>query len=50
MTFTLSGRNLWFNAPDFPKYSNYDPENDNGLGDQNVPTTKRFALGVAVTF
>lgn len=50
MTLTLSGRNLWFNAPDFPKYSNYDPENDNGLGDQSVPTTKRFALGVAVTF
>jgi TonB-linked SusC/RagA family outer membrane protein len=50
ITFTLSGRNLWFNAPDFPKYSNYDPENDNGLGDQNVPTTKRIALGVAVTF
>ncbi|MDN3664984.1 SusC/RagA family TonB-linked outer membrane protein [Algibacter miyuki] len=50
MTLTLSGRNLWFNAPDFPKYSNYDPENDNGLGDQTVPTTKRFALGFAVTF
>jgi hypothetical protein len=50
MTFSLTGRNLWFNAPDFPKYTNYDPENDNGLGDQTVPTTKRFALGVAITF
>lgn len=50
MTFTLSGRNLWYNAPDFPKYTNFDPENDNGIGDQTVPSTKRFAFGVAVTF
>lgn len=50
LTITLSGRNLWYNAPDFPKYTNYDPENDNGLGDQTVPTTKRIALGVSVTF
>lgn len=50
LTITLSGRNLWYNAPDFPKYINYDPENDNGLGDQTVPTTKRIALGISVNF
>ena len=50
LNVTLSGRNLWFNAPDFPKYINYDPENDGGNGDLTVPTTKRFALSVAVTF
>ena len=50
MDFTLSGRNLWYLAPNFPKYSNYDPESDNGLGNNNIPSTKRFALGISVTF
>lgn len=50
ITISLSGRNLWYNAPDFPKYVNFDPENDGGFGDQNVPTTKRFGLGIAITF
>lgn len=48
--FTLSGRNLWYVAPNFPKYVNYDPENDGGLGVSNVPSSKRFALGLTVTF
>ena len=48
--FTLTGRNLWYVAPNFPKYVNYDPESDGGLGRNNVPNTKRFALGITVTF
>ncbi|MGW9685480.1 SusC/RagA family TonB-linked outer membrane protein [Flagellimonas sp. 2504JD1-5] len=48
--FTLTGRNLWYVAPNFPKYVNYDPENDGGLGRNNIPSTKRFAFGLAVTF
>ena len=48
--FTLSGRNLWYVAPNFPKYTNFDPESDGGLGRNSVPSTKRFALGVTVTF
>jgi len=47
---TLTGSNLWYVAPNFPKYVNYDPESDGGLGRNNVPNTKRFALGVTVTF
>lgn len=48
--FTLSGRNLWYVAPNFPKYVNYDPENDGGLGRNNIPSSKRFALGVTLSF
>ena len=50
INFTLTGRNLWFKAPNFPKYVNFDPESDGGLGRNNVPSTKRFALGISVTF
>lgn len=50
LNFTLSGRNIWYKAQNFPDHLNYDPENDGGNGDQTVPTTKRFALSVAVTF
>lgn len=47
---TLTGRNLWYVAPNFPKYVNYDPESDGGLGRNNAPNTKRFALGLTLTF
>ena len=50
MDFTLSGRNLWYRAPNFPKYVNYDPESDGLEGDSTVPSTKRFAFSVSVTF
>lgn len=48
--FTLSGRNLWYRAPNFPKYVNYDPENDGFEGDSTIPSTRRIALGVSVNF
>lgn len=47
---TFTARNLWHVAPNFPKYVNYDPESDGGLGRQNIPNTKRFALGINLTF
>jgi TonB-linked outer membrane protein, SusC/RagA family len=50
MDITLSGRNLWYRAPNFPKYVNYDPESDGWEGDSTVPSTKRIAFGVSVTF
>ncbi|MFK5959589.1 MAG: SusC/RagA family TonB-linked outer membrane protein [Lutibacter sp.] len=50
VNLTLTGSNLWYVAPNFPKYVNYDPESDGGLGRNNVPNTKRFALGITVTF
>ena len=50
LDITFTGRNLWYKAPNFPKYVNYDPENDGGLGRNNVPSTKRFSLGISATF
>jgi hypothetical protein len=56
-TVSLTGRNLWFLAPNTPKYTNFDPE-VNSFGSTNVqgielsaaPTTRRFGLNVSVTF
>ncbi|WP_084647712.1 SusC/RagA family TonB-linked outer membrane protein [Gelidibacter mesophilus] len=50
LDLSLVGRNLWFKAPNFPKYVNYDPENDGGLGRNNLPSTKRIALSLLLTF
>ncbi len=52
LTFTLSGRNIFYNAPGFPKYTNIDPElsTSGGSGSTTVPTTKRYAFGVSVSF
>lgn len=50
LTLSLGARNLWYKAFDFPKYMNYDPENDGGKGSQTVPTTKRISLGISATF
>jgi hypothetical protein len=56
-SISLSGRNLWFNAPNFPKYMNLDPEvNSLGVGNAqgfelvSVPTTRRFGVNLRVTF
>ncbi len=56
---TFSGRNLWFNAPNFPSALNMDPE-VSGLGVQNgpsqglelmgVPTTRRYGVNISLTF
>ena len=51
------GRNLWFWAPNVPKYSNYDPVS-NSYGETNVqgidytsaPATRRFAFNITLTF
>ncbi|MEO7767951.1 MAG: SusC/RagA family TonB-linked outer membrane protein [Ferruginibacter sp.] len=57
VTFTLTGRNLWYLAPNFPKHSNFDPETSSygtssiqGLEFSAAPTTKRFGLNLNVTF
>ena len=47
---TLTGRNLWYVAPNFPEHVNFDPESDRGLGRNTIPTNKRFALGISLTF
>lgn len=43
---TLSGRNVFFNAPGFPAGTNFDPEST-GL---STPTTKRYSLSISVNF
>ena len=57
LSITLSGQNLWYNAPNFPKYVNFDPETSS-LGVSNVrgleylsgPTSRRLGVSVRVTF
>jgi hypothetical protein len=54
---SLTGRNLWYNAPNFPEGTNYDPE-VNQFGNSNLqgiewsmtPTARRFAVSVSLTF
>jgi TonB-linked SusC/RagA family outer membrane protein len=57
VSINLSGQNLWYNAPNFPKYVNFDPETSS-LGVSNVrgleylsgPTSRRYGFSVRVTF
>jgi len=58
---TLSGRNLWYNAPNFPKELDFDPEVSGlGAGDvsgaaqgfdfMGIPTTRRYGVNLSLTF
>jgi TonB-linked SusC/RagA family outer membrane protein len=57
ISFTFSGQNLFYNAPNFPKYVNFDPETSS-LGVSNVrgleylsgPTSRRFGGSFRITF
>jgi TonB-linked SusC/RagA family outer membrane protein len=56
-TLSLTGRNLWYSAPNFPKHTNFDPEvnqfgnsNTQGIEWSATPTTKRYAVSLRVTF
>lgn len=57
ISVSLSGRNLWFLAPNTPKHLNYDPE-VNAYGNSKVqgieldaaPTAKRYGFNLNVTF
>jgi hypothetical protein len=56
-SITLTGRNLWFIAPNFPKYTNFDPEVNSfgssttqGIELSAAPTTRRFGVNLKVTF
>ena len=58
--FTFSGNNLWYYAPNLPKYMNLDPEvlgsgangpsNGKGLDFQNDPSYKQYSVGLKLTF
>jgi hypothetical protein len=54
---SVSGRNLWYLAPNFPKYLNFDPEtsslgsgNSQGFDFIGIPTTRRFGVNLRVSF
>lgn len=57
VSLTISGQNLWYNAPNFPKYTNFDPE-VSSLGVSNVrgleylagPTSRRMGASLRITF
>ncbi|MFV0565308.1 MAG: SusC/RagA family TonB-linked outer membrane protein [Flavobacteriaceae bacterium] len=50
LAITLSGRNLFYNAPGFPKYTNIDPELDTSDDETRAPTTSRYSLSLSFTF
>jgi len=57
ITLSFTGRNLWFLAPNMPKYTNFDPEvnsfgatSTQGVELSAAPTTKRYGINLAVTF
>lgn len=57
VSIAFTGRNLWYKAPNFPKYTNFDPET-NSFGSQNytglefnsAPSVKRYGVNLSVTF
>ena len=57
VTLSLSGRNLWFLAPNVPKYTNFDPDINSvvssgtqGVETGGAPSTKRYGINLNVTF
>ncbi len=57
LSINLVGRNLWYNAPNFPKDANFDPEtstfgdeNYQGFDFQNLPSVRRYGINLKVTF
>jgi outer membrane receptor protein involved in Fe transport len=54
---TVTGRNLWYSAPNFPKHSKFDPEtstfgtsNAVGFEYDNVPSVRRYGVNLRFTF
>ncbi len=57
VTITLSGRNLWYLAPNVPKYTRFDPDinslvsgNAQGVETGGAPSTKRYGVNLNITF
>lgn len=57
-SLTISGQNLWYNAPNFPKYTNFDPETSSfsvgngarGLERLTGPSSRRIGASLRVSF
>ncbi|MGE5106216.1 MAG: SusC/RagA family TonB-linked outer membrane protein [Sphingobacteriales bacterium] len=57
-SLTISGQNLWYNAPNFPKYTNFDPETSSfsvgngarGLERLTAPSSRRIGASLRVSF
>ena len=57
LSLSFTGRNLWHEAPNTPRYTNFDPE-VNSFGSTSVqgielsaaPTTRRYGVNLNVTF
>ena len=56
-TLSLVGRNLWYLAPNIPKYTRFDPDINSvvnsgtqGVETGGAPSTKRFGIYLNVTF
>lgn len=54
---TISGENLWYNAPNIPKGMNYDPEivstgvgNGRALDFRTAPTARKYGVTLNATF
>ena len=57
VTFSVSGRNLWFLAPNVPKFTNIDPDfnsvinaNTQGIEGGGAPSTRRIGVNLNITF
>ncbi len=57
VTFSVSGRNLWFLAPNTPKHMNIDPDfnsvigaNQQGVEGGGAPSTRRVGVNLNITF
>ena len=57
VSLSAVGNNLWYFAPNVPKYTNYDPEVTSfgssriqGIENSSAPTSKRYGLKINLTF
>ena len=57
LSFTLLGQNMWYWAPNVPKYTNFDPEvistgvgNGLGLDFQTTPSSRKYGFSIKASF
>jgi hypothetical protein len=57
ITLSVTGRNLWYLAPNVPKYTKFDPDinslvsgNAQGVETGGAPSTKRYGVNLNITF